>query len=139
MVAPHNTQPTRVQPDMEFGIWVILRLVIPTGPIIIQLLLGLAGMYAPEFIQPTYLVLVFSLALVTATEYKSFKGIFWGSVVPAIAATALYTGYLLTISDAAKHHDALLTGFFLWAMLVFINVLRVLRDVVQRTSRAVGP
>src|SRR5262249_45760900 len=125
---------TSSPPGMPFSIWIFLRLAVPTGPIVIQYLLWTVGLYAPPFPQPTYLVLLFSLPLVTATEYQDVKGILWGYIAPAVGASVLYTAYVLTINEPTKHARALLFGFVMWLILVFINVIRVARDVAKRAA-----
>lgn len=114
------------RPSMAPGLWIFLRLFIPMGPILIQYLLWVLGQYDPPFPQPTYIVLLFVLGLVTATEYQSLSAILYGSVAPALAATVLYTVYLMKINQPAEHERALLIGFALWLSLVFLNLARVL-------------
>jgi hypothetical protein len=65
---------------LPFTLWVFLRLLVPTGPILIQYLLYGLGLFSPSFAQPTYIVLLFALALVTLTEYEDVGGIIYGSV-----------------------------------------------------------
>ena len=118
---------------MPFWLWVFVRITIPTGPVLIQLALWAADLYVPTLVQPTFVVLVFGLALATSTEYKELKTILWVSVLPALAASVFYTAYLLTQHTPARHERALILGFYLWLSLVAINLLRVLFDVAKRT------
>lgn len=135
MATPSHSDGASAPQMMPFSIWIFLRLAVPTGPIVIQYLLWTVDLYNPPFPQATYLVLAFSLALVTATEYQNLKGVLWGSIAPAVGATVLYTAYILTINDPTKHERALVFGFVMWLILVFFNVIRVTRDVAKRASR----
>lgn len=120
---------------MPFGVWIFVRLLVPTGPILIQYLLSALGLYKPPFPQATYVVLLFSLSLVTLTEYQSLPLAIYGSVIPAISASVLYTAYILNIERPEYHYRTLLFGFYLWTFLVVVNVLRILIDIVGRTSK----
>ena len=117
---------------MPFAIWVFLRVLVPTGPIGIQYSLYALGVYDPPFPQPTYIVLLFALAMVTTTEYRRLDALLYGSVLPALAGCVLYTVYLFTADDPAQHLTTLLVGFYLWAFLLTVNVARVLLDIVKR-------
>ncbi len=118
---------------MPIAIWIYMRLLVPTGPILIQYALHGLGLYSPPFPQHTYTLLVFTLSLVTVTEYENTTWMLYASVTPAIGASILYTVYLLTIDKPDTHRLALLVGFYLWLILVAINLLRVIFDSVKRT------
>ena len=75
--------PTKAAP-LPFTIWLFVRLLVPTGPIIIQYALKALGAYDPPFPQPTFVVLLFSLSLVTVTEYRDLRAIIYGSMIPAL-------------------------------------------------------
>ena len=122
---------------MPFNIWIFVRLLVPTGPILIQYLLFGLNLYTPPFPQPTYIVLLFSLALVTLTEYQAISAAIYGSVIPAIGASVLYTAYILKIDDPSQHYRTLVLGFYLWLLLITINVVRVVVDVTRRVSAKV--
>lgn len=99
---------------------------------LVQLLLWYVGMYKPVLSQPTFIVLVFGLALATSIEYKELRTVLWVSFLPAFAAVALYTAYLLTQTDPTRHEQALILGFYFWLWLVALNVIRVLAQVVKQ-------
>src|SRR5437763_9300422 len=107
---------------MPFSVWIFLRLLVPTGPILIQYLLYSFDLYTPPFPQPAYILLVFSLSLATLTEYQNTTGVIYGSIIPAIGASILYTIYILTINEPNKHTKVLLIGFYMWAVLIIVNI-----------------
>lgn len=121
--------------QMPLGVWFFLRLFVPVGPIIIQYALYGLGVYAPAFPQLTYITLLFTLSLVTLTEYKDIQGIIYGSVAPALAATFLYTVALLVQNNPTAYNNTLLLGFAVWLMLVVYNVIRVLLNWRRERSK----
>src|SRR6266852_3887403 len=94
-------------PPTPLLVWIFLRLIVPIGPIIIQYSLKALGLYTPPFPQPTFVVLLFSLALVTITEYSDVRALLYGCVVPALGASVLYTVYVLKINSPQEHRSAL--------------------------------
>lgn len=125
-VESDKLQDARREANTALGIWVFLRLFIPTGPILIQYGLKGLGAYEPPFPQVTYIVLMFSLSLVTLIEYKDLLAILYLAVAPALAATCLYTVVLLTSDKPVVSNNTLLAGFFLWLVLVMFNTARVI-------------
>lgn len=119
---------------MPFVLWLFFRLIVPTGPVLIQYSLYGLGVYTPEFPQPTFIVLLFALSLATVTEYQSISSVIYGTIIPAISATVLYTVYLANIADPQKHLKTLLVGFYFWLFLVAINIVRVAIDGLKRWS-----
>lgn len=109
---------------LPFGVWLFVRLIVPTGPVLIQYGLKGLGLYQPPFPQPTYIVLLFSLALVTLTEYHGISAIIYGCVIPALGASVLYTAYILKIDAPDANRPALIVGFYLWLILLSINIVR---------------
>lgn len=112
---------------VELELWLFVRFLVPTGPIIIQYgLYGLSLIPRPHFPQITYIILLFGLSLVTVSEYKGLRGILYGSIVPALIATVLYTAALISEkSNPTGYENTLLTGFALWLFLVIMNTFRV--------------
>ena len=115
---------------MRLGLWLFLRIIVPTGPILIQYGLHAFGAYDPVFPQITYVVLLFGISLVTLTEYTNIVAIIYLSVIPSGIAIFLYTAILFVPSGSPTHNNMLLFGFVLWITLLFINVLRVLLDAL---------
>lgn len=116
----------------RLGIWLFLRLFVPVGPIVIQYSLYGLGAYQPDFLQVTYITIMFSLSLATLTEYSDTLGILYLAVVPAIAATFLYTAALLVSNNKDAYNRILLTGFVLWLLLIILNIARVMIDWRKR-------
>lgn len=118
---------------MPLTSWFILRLLVPVGPVLIQYFLGYFGLFAPPFPQPTYVLLLFTLSVVTISEYTQFAKIFALSVAPLLLATVLYILHLLYPSNAVVQQKALLIGFFAWLLLVGIHSVRVISEwIVSR-------
>ncbi len=120
---------------MPVSIWIYVRLIVPAGPILIQYVLYALDLFTPPFPQATFILLLFTLALVTATEYQSLASLIYGSIIPALAATILYTAYILTIDNPSAHQQTLLVGFYLWVLLFTINLLRVLLDIKSQREQ----
>lgn len=121
---------------MTPSVWLFLRILVPTGPIIIQYGLSALDLYSPAFPQLTYIILLFSLSLVTLTEYEDLTGILYGAVVPALAATFLYTVAILKSDDPSACKNTQLVGFYLWTILVIFNVLRVFIDWLSSVTKS---
>jgi len=119
-------------PPLPFAVWLFVRLIVPTGPILIQYGLKFLGLYDPPFPQPTYVTLLFSLSLATVTEYRDVRAIIYGCMVPAIGACVLYTVYVMKIDAPAQNRPALLAGFYLWIILLLINFVRAGWDGLRR-------
>jgi hypothetical protein len=131
-----NQPPKVLEPDnskIELELWLFIRLLVPTGPIIIQYALyGLSLIPTPDFPQITYRILLFGLSLVTVSEYKGLRGILYGSIVPALVATVLYTAALISEkSNPIGYENTLLAGFILWLLLVIINSVRVVTQWIK--------
>ncbi len=109
-----------------------MRILVPAGPIIIQYAMKGLHLYEPPFPQPTYVTLLFSLALATLTEYKDIKAIIYGCVVPALCGSVLYTVYILKNDKPDEYRLALVTGFYLWLLLLTINIIRTGLDGLNR-------
>jgi hypothetical protein len=120
---------------LPFSVWIFVRLVIPTGPILIQYALKGLRLFDPPFPQPTYVTLLFSLALATLTEYRDIRAIIYGCVVPALGGCVLYTVYILKYANPDEYRLALIVGFYLWLLLLLINILRTAIDGFKRWKR----
>ncbi len=123
-----STQPA----SLPFSVWIFVRLIIPTGPILIQYGLKALHLYDPPFPQPTYVVLLFSLALATLTEYRDIQAIIYGCVVPALSGCVLYTVYIIKYDNPNQYRSALVAGFYLWLILLLINIVRTCIDGFKR-------
>lgn len=120
-------------------IWFFLRLLLPTTPILIQYGLKYLNLYEPEFPQITYIILLFTLALVTITEHSDLSRIIWLSVVPTIVATFLLTAAFLSNVEGKEiaHTKTLTLGFYFWLLLLIISIGRIILDFRQsRTTTA---
>ena len=120
---------------MPVTTWFILRLVVPVMPVLIQYLLGYLGVFTPTFPQPTYLLLLFTLAAVTISEYEEFGKIIALSVVPLLLGTVLYMVHLLVPNNPVAQQQALLLGFYAWLVLGVIHSIRVLCEWFVRRKR----
>mgnify|MGYP000871098887 CR=1 FL=1 len=122
---------------MRLGLWFFLRLFIPTAPVLIQYSLSWLGIYKPEFPQITYITMLFSLSLTTVVEYKDIQSALYASIIPALTATFLYTVALLVKGNDEAYFNTLITGFYIWLLLMVFNVSRVILDW-RRTRVSVG-
>jgi hypothetical protein len=125
-----SQQPSPVR--LPFSVWLFARLIVPAGPVFIQYGLKGLGLYEPPFPQPAFVILSFSLALVTVTEYADVRAIIYGCMIPALGASVLYTVYILKIDSPEAHRPALLVGFYLWVVLFSINLTRTSIDALKR-------
>jgi hypothetical protein len=117
---------------VPFSVWIFVRIIVPTGPILIQYALKYLHLYNPPFPQPTYVTLLFSLALATLTEYTDITAIIYGCVIPALCGCVLYTVYILESKNPDDYRLALIAGFYLWLLLLTINIIRTGIDGVKR-------
>ena len=130
-----NQTSASTRTTMPLSVWFFFRLVVPISPIIIQYALFAFNLYSPKFPQTTYITMVFSLSLATLVEYQGISGIIYGSVVPAVVATFLYSVALTVENSNPNAYISLLTsGFFLWLVLLVINVIRVIMEWRKRKS-----
>lgn len=113
---------------MPLTTWFILRLFVPLAPVLIQLLLAYIGVFKPAFPQPTFILLLFTLSVVTITEYEEIRKIFALSVLPVLLATVLYVVHLLVPNDPVAQQKALLLGFYAWLVLGVIHSIRVISE-----------
>ena len=116
---------------MQLGIWIFLRVLVPTFPILIQYGLWAFGLYDPEFPQITYTVMAFALLLVTVTEYNSLEQIIYFSILPSIVTSLLYLTALFVQHDQSRqyaYNNVLIAGFCLWLFFIVFNVVRVFID-----------
>lgn len=112
--------------------WLFLRIFVPAAPVAIQYGLSALGAYAPPFPQPTYILLLFSLSLVTLTEWKDFRAVVSLCVAPALVGAILYTVHLTLVTNQTVQERTMYVGFALWAFLLIVNTFRVLSEgIVQ--------
>ena len=125
---------TQIKRTPQPAIWIFLRLIIPTGPIILQYsLFGLGATKEPEFPQITYIILLFGLSLATVTELDDLKNIIYLSFLPSILATFLLTVVYLKQDEQEVITQTLFVGFIVWVALVIINTVRIIQQF--KTSR----
>jgi hypothetical protein len=128
-------------PPQSFWIWIFLRIIIPTLPLLVQYSLHWLGNYRnPDFPQPAYITMIFSLSLSTLTEYRSLKHIIYGCIVPAGIGCIFYISLLGHEKDALAYKPEI-AGFWLWSGLLIVNVIRVVTVGVKKTlgSRSTAP
>lgn len=116
--------------------WLFLRMVVPAAPVAIQYGLSALGAYAPPFPQPTYILLLFSLSLVTLTELTDFRAIVSLCLAPALVGAILYTVHLILVTNQTVQERTMYVGFGLWLFLLIVNTLRVLSEGVVQYKRA---
>ncbi len=109
---------------LPLDIWFIMRILVPLGPLLIENALGFLGAYTPIFPQPTFIMMIFTLAMVTTTEYRNLRLIIFLSIAPAITGTFLYTVYLI-VEDPMVKQRTLMAGFYIWIFLVAVHFVRV--------------
>jgi len=130
LTAPNGGgNPPPVQP---FAIWIFLRLIVPTTPILIQYAMHFLTSYPVKFPQLTYITMLFSLSLATLTEYSELKAIIWGCILPSVGAAMLYTLAISNEANAAILARIELVGFGAWVFLMLLNLLRVSVQGIKR-------
>jgi hypothetical protein len=130
--SPPTVTPRPQVSSVPFPVWIFVRIIVPTGPILIQYGMKFLKLYNPPFPQPTYVTLLFSLALATLTEYQDITAIIYSCVIPALCACVLYTVYILENNNPDEYRLALIAGFYLWLLLVTINIVRTGIDGINR-------